>query len=80
MTRFISRRALVAVALIGALGAGAVLSAQRGSTAMVTAATRFLDGLTPEQRKQAVFTLDSQERLPSSPTRPSRGTGCRSRR
>ena len=63
MTRFVSRRALVAAALLAALGAGAVLSAQRGSTAMVTAATRFLEGLTPEQRKQAVFTIDSQERL-----------------
>jgi hypothetical protein len=63
MTRFVSRRALVAVALLGAMGAGAVLSAQRGSNAMVTAATRFLEGLTPEQRTQTVFTLDSQERL-----------------
>ena len=63
MTRFASRRVLVAVALLGALGAGAVLSAQRGSNGMVTAATRFLDALTPEQRKQAVFAIESQERL-----------------
>ena len=63
MNRFVSRRVLVALGLLGALGAGAVVSAQRGSNGMVTAATRFLDGLTPEQRKQAVFTIDSQERL-----------------
>ena len=63
MTRFASRRVLVAVVLLGALGAGAALSAQRGSNGMVTAATRFLDALTPEQRKQAIFAIESQERL-----------------
>src|SRR5687767_11562639 len=63
MTRFLSRRVLVAIVLLGAMGAGAVLSAQRGSNGMVTAATRFLDALTPEQRKQAIFAIESQERL-----------------
>ena len=63
MNRFMSRRILVAVALLAALGAGAVLSAQRGPSGMVAAATSFVGSLTPEQRKQTMFTLDTQERL-----------------
>ena len=63
MIRFVSRRALVALALLAAMGLGAVVSAQRGSGAMATAATRFLESLTPEQRKQATFALDSAERV-----------------
>jgi hypothetical protein len=63
MNRFASHRVLVAVGLLGALGAGAVLSAQRGSNAMADAASRFLESLTPEQRKQATFPLESTERL-----------------
>jgi hypothetical protein len=63
MTGFVSRRGLVAFALLGAMGIGAVVSAQRGSNAMATAATSFLASLTPEQRKQAVFPLDTAERL-----------------
>ena len=63
MTRFVSRRGLVAIAVLAAMGIGAVVSAQRGANAMATAATGFLASLTPEQRKQAVFTLDSAERL-----------------
>jgi hypothetical protein len=63
MTRFVSRRGLVAIAVLAAMGIGAIVSAQRGANAMATAATSFLASLTPEQRKQAVFTLDSAERL-----------------
>jgi hypothetical protein len=64
MMRFRSRRLLVAIALLGALGAGAILSAQRAAAqGMSTAAARFLAALTPEQRKQAVFAIESQERL-----------------
>ena len=63
MSRFVSPRVLVALGLLGVLGAGAVLSAQRGSNAMTAAATRFLEALTPEQRKQAVFPLESAERV-----------------
>ena len=63
MIRFASRRLLVAVVLAVALAAGAMLSAQRASAGMSTAATRFLAALTPEQRKQATFTLESEERL-----------------
>ena len=63
MIRFASRRLVVAVVLVVALAAGAILSAQRASASMSTAATRFLASLTPEQRKQATFTLESEERL-----------------
>src|SRR5688572_843052 len=55
MSRFVSPRVFVALGLLAVLGAGAGLSAQRGSNAMAAAATRFLEALTPEQRKQAVF-------------------------
>ena len=63
MIRFASRRLVVAVVLVVAMAAGAILSAQRASANMSTAATRFLASLTPEQRKQAIFTLESEERL-----------------
>ena len=63
MTRFISPRLAVALALLGALVAGAVVSAQRATVTMATAATGFLASLTPEQRAQATFPLDSAERL-----------------
>jgi hypothetical protein len=41
-----------------------MVSAQRSvATSMTTAASRFLDSLTPEQRQQATFALESEERL-----------------
>jgi hypothetical protein len=61
MIRFTSIRVVMAAVLMAALAAGAVISAQRTSNAMATAATRFLDSLTPEQRKQAAFQLESAE-------------------
>ena len=63
MSRFLSPRALLACVLLVAMAAGAIVSAQRASAAMSTAATRFLASLTPEQRKQATFPLESEERL-----------------
>src|SRR5688500_14592286 len=63
MIRFASRRLVVAVVLVVAMAAGAIVSAQRASAAMSTAATRFLAALTPEQRKQAIFPLEAEERL-----------------
>jgi hypothetical protein len=53
----------VAAGLLCALAAGAIVSAQRASSTMTTAASRFLESLTPEQRKQAVFPFESDERL-----------------
>jgi hypothetical protein len=63
MTRFASPRLLVAAALVAAFAAGVAVSAQRTSAAMATAASNFLGSLTPEQRQQATFPLDSAERL-----------------
>jgi hypothetical protein len=66
MIRTRSRIALAA-ALGAAWWAGATLNSQqatsrRAAAAMTTAATQFLEGLTPEQRQQAAFPLDTEER------------------
>jgi hypothetical protein len=63
MSRYAAPRFVVALVLLGALVAGAAIAAQRASSAMVTAATQFLDGLTPEQRQQATFPFEAEERL-----------------
>ncbi len=63
MTRLTSPRVLLALALAAALGAGAIVSAQRAPASMATAATNFLASLTPEQRAQASFPLASTERV-----------------
>jgi hypothetical protein len=54
---------VVAIGLLGVLVAGVLVSAQRASSAMATAAGAFLSSLTPEQRKQATYPLESEERL-----------------
>ena len=63
MRRFVSARVIVGLALVVAMAASIVVSAQRAANEMSTAASRFLAGLTPEQRKQTVFALESEERL-----------------
>ena len=64
MRRFASARLFVAVALLAVLAASIVVSAQRAAAnGMSAAATKFLASLTPDQRKQATFALDSEERL-----------------
>jgi hypothetical protein len=63
MSRFTSPRWVVALGLLTALCAGAVLSAQRSSASMATAATKFLAGLSPEQRKTATLAFDGPERM-----------------
>jgi hypothetical protein len=65
MKRFVSPRIALIVLVLGAFGA-VVVSAQRTPTAaaaMSTAATRFLDALNADQRKQATFPLESEEYL-----------------
>src|SRR2546426_8382025 len=42
---------------------GAIAAAERSSATMATAATKFLAGLTPEQRQQASFAFNADERL-----------------
>jgi len=56
------RRGVLATGLVAALVAGVVAQTQRSASAMVTAATAFVDALTPEQRKLAIFPLDASER------------------
>ena len=65
MKRFLSPR-VVLIALVLAAFAAVAVSAQRGPTpaaAMTTAATRFLDSLSTDQRKQATYPLESDEYL-----------------
>ena len=63
MTQPISSRLCLAAALVAALAIGSLVAAERSSSAMATAATQFLNGLTPDQRQQASFAFDSDERL-----------------
>ena len=62
MHRLRSPRLVLAAVLAAAALAGAVVASERSASAMATAATVFLNSLTPEQRKQAVFPFDSEER------------------
>ena len=65
MTRFVSARAVLMAAIL-AVFTVIVVSAQRTPTAaaaMTTAATRFLDSLTADQKKQATYPLGSEEYL-----------------
>jgi hypothetical protein len=62
MARCLSPRVLVA-AVLAAVFIGAMTAAERSAAAMTDAATKFLAGLTPEQRKLAAFPFDSGERL-----------------
>ena len=61
-TSFTSRLSLVAV-LVTAGIVGSTIAAGRSSSAMADAATRLLGSLTAEQRQQAVFAFDGEERL-----------------
>jgi hypothetical protein len=62
MNRIASRRFLV-LALLTTVLVGVMVSAERSSTAMTNAATRFLAGLSPEQRQRATFPFDTDERF-----------------
>ena len=55
-------RIWLAIASIAAL-AGSLVAADRSSSAMASAAGKFLASLTPEQRQQASFAFDSDERM-----------------
>ena len=58
-----SPRLLLSLACVLLAGAGAMVAAERSSSAMAGAATAFLNGLTPEQRQLAVFPFESDERM-----------------
>jgi hypothetical protein len=55
-------RLWLSIALAGACAAGALVGAERSSTAMASAATKFLASLTPDERQRATFAFDSGER------------------
>ena len=57
-----SPRLLLVTACAIAAVTGAVVAAERSSSSMANAATAFLNSLSAEQRQQAVFPFDSDER------------------
>ena len=63
MTQHAFRRLVLAMTLLGALVAGVIVQAQRATTMMLSAANAFLASLTPEQKKQATFAYDADERM-----------------
>jgi uncharacterized protein DUF3500 len=68
MTRFKHSRLAVAAALLAVWGAGVTLGSQRSTSsraaaAMTAAASTWLEALTPEQRQQASFAIDAEEKV-----------------
>ena len=63
MKQHLSTRVLLAVSLAVLGTFGSLVAADRSATAMSSAATAFLGALTPEQRQQATFAFDTDERL-----------------
>ena len=57
-----SSRFVVALGLVALSIVGAMVAAERSASVMATAADRFLESLTPEQRAQATFEFQSDER------------------
>jgi hypothetical protein len=56
-------RFYLAIAVLASGAVGSLISAERSSSVMSAAATKFLASLTPEQRQQATFVFDADERL-----------------
>lgn len=63
MQRMTAYRLVVAVGILALLPLGRMVAAERSIAAMATAATGFLESLSPEQRRQATFPVASDERL-----------------
>jgi len=63
MHTFRTARIFLFIGFVLALIAGTIISAQRSSSTMASAATAFVNSLTPEQRQKAVFPFKSDERL-----------------
>ncbi|HEX7139191.1 MAG TPA: DUF3500 domain-containing protein [Vicinamibacterales bacterium] len=57
-----SVRFSLAVVFVVAGAAGSLISAERSSSSMLSAATKFVASLTPEQRQKASFAFDGDER------------------
>jgi hypothetical protein len=56
-----SPRLLLSLGSVLLAGAGAMVAAERSSTAMADAATAFVASLTPEQRQKAMFPVEGDE-------------------
>jgi hypothetical protein len=54
-------RLTLAAALLAAWVAGVTIASERAASSMANAANKFLGALTPEQRQQASFALESEE-------------------
>jgi hypothetical protein len=63
MSRHISPRLYLAAVLVCAGAAGSMLAAGRSSSVMADAATRLVASLTADQRQQAAFAFEGDERL-----------------
>jgi hypothetical protein len=63
MKLFRSPRLILAALSLTAALAGGLVASERSSAAMADAATAFVNGLSAEQRQQAVFPFDSSERM-----------------
>jgi Protein of unknown function (DUF3500) len=61
--RILINRWILAAASLAVLAVGSTIAADRSSSAMASAATKFLDSLTPEQRQEATFAFNTDERL-----------------
>jgi hypothetical protein len=57
-----TRRLALAAALAAAWAGGSIVAAERSSSAMASAATRFVNSLTPDERREATFAFDADER------------------
>jgi len=63
MNSHLARRLSLALATMTAVAIGSMIAAERSSTSMAAAGSKFLASLTPEQRQQATFAFDSDERM-----------------
>jgi len=63
MKRLRSPRLILVAACFVAAVTGALVAAERSSSAMADAAAGFVASLTPEQRQKAVFPFEGAERL-----------------
>src|SRR5262245_34092045 len=62
MKQLRSPRLILLGGVLAAAVTGALIAAERSSSAMADAATAFLSSLTPDQRQKATFAFDSSER------------------
>ena len=62
MRKLCSTRLTLTLAVVVLAAIGPMMAAERSSAAMAAAASKFISALTPEQRQQASFAFDADER------------------